>query len=61
MSILIDASEFETQFDTLLDRVAQGEEFLILRHGRIVARMSGGPFDTAGPKGDEAPQLERGE
>jgi antitoxin (DNA-binding transcriptional repressor) of toxin-antitoxin stability system len=37
--ILIDVSDAEAQFDSLLDRVAQGEEFLILRDGKPVARM----------------------
>jgi antitoxin (DNA-binding transcriptional repressor) of toxin-antitoxin stability system len=32
-------SEAEAQFDSLLDRVAQGEKFVIMRDGKSVARM----------------------
>jgi prevent-host-death family protein len=35
----ISAGEAETHFGELLDRVAKGEEFVITRHNRPVARV----------------------
>ncbi len=35
----VSASEARTQFDQLLERVAQGEEVIITLHGKPVARL----------------------
>lgn len=35
----LDACEAKTHFSALLERVAQGEEIVITRHGRPVARL----------------------
>ena len=45
----VGASEAKTHFSALLDRVAQGEEITISRHGVPVAMLVPGP---AGPKPD---------
>ncbi|MEO6812173.1 MAG: type II toxin-antitoxin system prevent-host-death family antitoxin [Isosphaeraceae bacterium] len=37
--ITVGESEAESQFPKLLDRVSQGEEIQITRHGRPVARL----------------------
>lgn len=37
--ITIGAFEAKTKFSELLDRVEHGEEIVITRHGKIVARM----------------------
>ena len=39
--ITIGASEAKTQLSALLDRVAAGEEVVITKHGRPVARLVG--------------------
>jgi antitoxin (DNA-binding transcriptional repressor) of toxin-antitoxin stability system len=35
----IDVSEAKSTFDALLDLVEQGEEIVITRHGRAIARL----------------------
>ena len=37
--ITVDAFEAKTRFSALLERVAEGEEVLIIKHGRAVARI----------------------
>jgi prevent-host-death family protein len=39
MSAKIGAYEAKTHFPALLDRVARGEQFIITRHGRPIARL----------------------
>jgi prevent-host-death family protein len=39
MMIEIDASQADTDLSLLLDKVEQGEEVVITRHGRPVARL----------------------
>lgn len=39
MMIEIDASEADTDLSSLLDKVERGEEVVITRHGRPVARL----------------------
>jgi prevent-host-death family protein len=39
--ITIGASEAKTHLSTLLDRVAEGEEVVITKHGQPVARLIG--------------------
>jgi prevent-host-death family protein len=39
MMITVGVAEAKTQLSTLLDRVAGGEEVLITRHGRAIARL----------------------
>ena len=41
----VSASEAKTHFDSILDRVAAGEEIVIARHGKAVARIV--PENTA--------------
>jgi antitoxin (DNA-binding transcriptional repressor) of toxin-antitoxin stability system len=55
MTILIDVSEAEAQFDSLLDRVAQGEEFVIVRGGKPVALMRAERPATIDSSSAEAP------
>lgn len=38
--ITVGAFEAKTQFSALLERVASGEEVLITRHGKPIARLS---------------------
>ncbi len=42
--------EAKTHLSKLLERVAQGEEFTITKHGKPVARLV--PVNTAAPKPD---------
>jgi prevent-host-death family protein len=39
MTITVGASEAETHLSTLLDRVGEGEEVIITKHGKPVARL----------------------
>jgi prevent-host-death family protein len=39
--IIVGAFEAKTHLSTLLDRVAEGEEVLITKHGKLVARLVG--------------------
>jgi antitoxin (DNA-binding transcriptional repressor) of toxin-antitoxin stability system len=56
MMILIDISEAEAQFDSLLDRVAQGKKFVIMRDGKPVAQMiAENDAAITGPSTSEAP------
>lgn len=46
----------ENHLSQLLDRVAEGEEFIITRHGKPVAKLI--PATTAGPKPDAKAAVE---
>ena len=41
--ITVDAFEAKTKFSELLDRVERGDEIVITRHGKPVARLSADP------------------
>ncbi|HEV2100935.1 MAG TPA: type II toxin-antitoxin system prevent-host-death family antitoxin [Stellaceae bacterium] len=42
--ITVGAFEAKTHLSTLLDRVAEGEEIVITKHGRPVARLVGAAY-----------------
>jgi len=46
--ITVGAFEAKTKFSELLDRVERGEEVVITRHGKEVARLSKAPSSTKG-------------
>lgn len=50
--IEVGAYEAKTQLSSLLDKVEQGEEIVITRHGRPVARLSAFPPTTT-PSADD--------
>lgn len=47
----IEAYEAENKFGLLLDRVQDGEEILITRHGKPVATLAPNPARTGRPLG----------
>lgn len=54
--ITVGAFEAKTKLSELLDRVERGEEVLITRHGKPVARLVAGT-DEASPRPDVAERL----
>jgi antitoxin (DNA-binding transcriptional repressor) of toxin-antitoxin stability system len=54
---IITESEAQESFDSLLDRVAQGESFLIKRGNRVAARMTAARPSTGGKMPHEVNEL----
>jgi len=50
MTLTVGAFEAKTKLSELLDRVEGGEEVLITRRGKLVARLASAQAETARPK-----------
>lgn len=55
--ITVGAFEAKTKFSELLDRVEQGEEVVITRHGKVVAHMHAAPGDAEAARKAKAAEI----